>query len=238
VHFTIFLPDWTPSHSETLEDIARKRGVADLLGGHDVMPLTGGADNPANATEGTLIGWLSPENQLLEYRPARQLWLPSVARDDVAGQPLYFVGMWNEFVAPNGRPFGPPKERDLRRHYTQEGVLTQFGEEHWLLPTPDTVDARAVYADDGQSMRWEPLRQFAWMVDEAKQMQQRYLDNGLGEREMVFEFDPKEQCDWLLKLLRVNYRITPEVAVHLNLWTRKRHIIDTVLATLGLKRKE
>ena len=43
--------------------------------------------------------------------------------------------------------------------------------------------------------------------------------------------------NWLLKLLRVNYRLLPEVEVRLDLWTGKDHIMDTFLSTLGLTRK-
>lgn len=242
MHFTLFIPGWTPhggTDHQPLETIARQRGFADCLGQHDVMPING--DTPAGEGAGTLLGWLNPQNQLLEYRPTQQLWLPSVVRSDTDGQPLYFVGMWKEFEHTAGkvtRQFGPPTERELRRSYTQEGVKVKLGEFTWILPTPDTVDSRAVYADDGQSMYWEPLRQFAWMTDERKLMQDRYLNEGLSEQTMQFAMDPKEQCEWLLKLLRVNYRLLPELAVHLNLWTRKQHIMDTVLLSLGLIRKD
>ena len=84
-------------------------------------------------------------------------------------------------------------------------------------------------------MRWETVRQFSWMCDEAKQLVESYMEQ-FGLREMVFRNEPSAQVDWLLKLLRVNYRITPEVAVHLDLWVGKDHILDTFLATLGLTR--
>ena len=106
------------------------------------------------------------------------------------------------------------------------------GVEH---PTPDTVDARAVYADDG-SMRWEVIRQFSWVCDEAIQLRKQYLDE-FGLRDMVFRVDPSEQVGWLIKLLQINYRILPEIAIVLDMWVGKDHLIDTVLNTLGLSRK-
>jgi hypothetical protein len=105
----------------------------------------------------------------------------------------------------------------------------------WKLPTPDTVDSRAVYADDG-SMKWEVIRQFSWVCDEAKLLREQYMEE-FGFREMVFRVDPSQQVNWLLKLLQINYRILPEVAIHLDMWIGKDHIIDTVLNTLGLHRK-
>ena len=63
-----------------------------------------------------------------------------------------------------------------------------------------------------------------------------YLEE-FGVREIVFQVDPKPQIEWLVKLLQINYRMLPEVAVALNMWVGKDHIIDTVLTTLGLSRK-
>ena len=161
----------------------------------------------------------------MHYAPEQQDWTPSVAKDE-NGKPRYWVGFWKE---------KPPTESELRRHYTQSGPLVKFGNQSWKLPTPDTVDSRAVYADDG-SMRWEVIRQFSWVCDEAQALRQQYLDE-FGLRDMVFRVDPSQQVCWLLKLLQINYRILPEVAIALDMWVGKDHIIDTVLSTLGLSRK-
>jgi len=225
VHFQIFLPGVdakkASENPDQLQQITKRADLSDLFEGMETLRAQGPRD-----LDGLLCNWTSPQNARIVYRPDEQTWEPSVLKDE-DGNPLYYVGIWND---------KPPKESELRRHYTQEGALVEFGGQKWILPTPDTVDARAVYNDDG-SMRWEPIRQFSWMCDEAKLMQDRYLGESFGVKSMVFEVDPVEQVTWLLKLLRVNYRLTPEVAVMLNLWTRKRHIIDTVLATLKLHRK-
>jgi hypothetical protein len=52
----------------------------------------------------------------------------------------------------------------------------------------------------------------------------------------VFRNEPSAQINWLLKLLQINYRITPEVAVALDLWVGKDKILDLFLTTLGLSR--
>lgn len=184
------------------------------------MPHVAGPDGSV----GLNIGWLSPANPMLHYSPSEQTWVPSILKLDC--KPAYWIGFWKKEA---------PRENELRRPYTQAGPLTQFGEQRWKLPTPDTVDARAVYTDDG-SMRWETVRQFSWMCDEAKAIHAEYLEE-FGVREMVFKNEPSVQIAWLLKLLRVNYRITPEVAVYLDMWIGKDHIMDTFLATLGLFRK-
>lgn len=218
MHFLVFIPDCKPAD---LEQTAKVAGLTPILGGHDVLPAVQG---PGEKT-GLMIGHLSPTNPLLNYQPHKQDWIPSVVKDE-NGQPRYWVGIWKD---------SPPTESELRRHYTQAGPLVKFGQHSWKLPTPDTVDARAVYADDG-SMRWEVTRQFAWVCDEADQFRKQYLDE-FGLREMVFRVDPSQQVGWLLKLLQINYRMLPEVAVSLDLWVGKEHLIDTVLRTLGLHRK-
>ena len=217
MHFLTFIPDCQPGQ---IESRAQSAGMLDLLGGHNaIVCQSGPSDQP-----GVMIAHMNAPGSRHDYSPGEQKWVPSILKID--GKPAYWVGFWKE---------KPLLENELRRHYTQSGPLVQFGSAKWKLPTPDTVDARAVYADDG-SMRWEVIRQFSWMCDEAKLIHGEYLED-FGTREMVFRMEPSVQINWLLKLLRVNYRLLPEVAVHLNMWTGKTHIMDTFLSTLGLYRK-
>lgn len=222
VHFQLFIPD-AKSHIE-FPTVCRQRGIEDLFSGpgaHDMMPI---ADGP-QGKHGLLAAWLKLGDRH-EYKPAAQTWLPSWLKD-ADGHPVYFVGIWNE---------APPKENELRRPYTREGVWTQFGVEKWLLSTPSTVDAKAVHNDDG-TMRWVPLRIFSWMCDEAKTMREQYLTE-FGMRRMVFSVEPSAQMEWLAKLLRVNYRIVPEVMEHMEMFTPTQHMLQVFLETLNLQIKE
>ena len=216
MHFLTFIPDCSPNQ---IEDRAKAAGLLDLLGGHNAVVWNEGP----GGSSGVVLAHMQAIGSRHDYSPKEQDWVASVAKVD--GKPLYYVGFWTK---------EDPKENELRRHYTQAGPLTQFGTAKWKLPTPDTVDARAVYADDG-SMRWETIRQFSWMCDEAKVIRDEYLQE-FGVRDMVFRVEPSVQINWLLKLLRVNYRLLPEVAVRLDMWTGKDHIMDTFLSTLGLQR--
>lgn len=218
MHFLTFIPDCQPNQ---IEDRAKAAGLLDLLGGHNVVVCNNGPDG----LSGVMIAHMQVIGSRHDYSPNEQEWVKSVQKID--GKPLYYVGFWTK---------EEPKENELRRHYTQAGPLVQFGNAKWKLPTPNTVDARAVYADDG-SMRWETIRQFSWMCDEAKIIREEYLQN-FGMRDMVFRVEPSAQVNWLLKLLRVNYRLLPEVAVRLDMWTGRDHIIDTFLDTLDLKRSK
>jgi hypothetical protein len=218
VHFQLFLPD---CDLQNIEAEAKRRGVLDLLGDHDGIPIGEGPGNKA----GLLLAWLKPGDRHL-YAPNQQTWIPSRVKSE-AGQPLYHVGIWNDKA---------PQENELRRRYTQEGKRVQLGLEKWLLPTPDTVDSRVVYADDG-TMRWEPLRQFSWMCDEAKRLNDEYIESG-SARMFVYNIDPSAQIEWLVQLLRVNYRMLPELSIHMELWQRKQHVLTIFLDTLGLKLKD
>jgi len=213
----LHIPDGSPT---TLEATAKICGLSSLLTGHDVLPNMPG---PHGGT-GVQIGWPSPTQPRFHFEPEQQDWVPSVLKDE-HGRPRYWVGFWKA---------QPPKENELRRHYTQSGPLVDFGGQRWKLPTPTTIDARAVYADDG-SMRWEVVRQFSWVCDEAEQLRQTYLEE-FGLRSIVFRNEPSAQINWLLKLLQINYRMTPEVAVYLDLWVGKDKILDLFLTTLGLSR--
>ncbi len=217
-HFLLFVSN---IHAKDLEAAAKTGGFAGVIGGHDTLPNIEGPGE----SRGLMVGWPNPQNPLMHYAPAEQTWIPSQLKTD--GKPAYWIGIWNA---------KPPIENELRRHYTQAGPWVTLGGQRWKLPTPDTVDSRAVFADDG-TMRWEVTRQFAWLCDEAETLRQTYLQE-FGLRQMVFNIDPSAQIGWLLKLLQINYRMLPELAVHMDLWTGRDAILDLFLTTLQLQRKQ
>lgn len=227
MHFLVFIPDAKPAD---LDAVAKVAGLTSLIdGGQNVIPVQ---DGPADKS-GLMLGWTSPHSPLTNYDPTAQDWIPSICKDE-NGTSRYHVGIWREDLTARP-PRKPPTESELRRSYTQAGSRVQFGAEKWKLPTPDSVDARAVYADDG-SMRWETIRQYSWVCDEAATLRETYLEE-FGVRDMVFRVDPTVQIDWLVKLLQINYRMLPEVAVALEMWVGRDHIMATFLATLGLTQK-
>lgn len=172
-----------------------------------------------------MLGWCTPTSPRMNYSEPDQVWVPSHLK--IEETPAYWVGFWKD---------KPPAENELRRVPTQPGPVVPLGDGRWKLPTPNTVDAEAVYRADG-TMFWKPIERFAWMCDEAEVLRQQYLDE-LGIRMYVYNDDPTAQIDWICKLLRVNYRITPEVAAYLHLWVGREKIFDLFLSTLGLVRKK
>ena len=222
MHYQLFLPDWPQgANDEARNKEARIRGVEDILtGSFDALP---GQPGPQDQN-GLLVAWVSQANPHHCYKPSQQTWLPSMAKIE-NGRPAYWIGLWNS---------GAPTESELRRPYTQNGVWIKLGDEKWKLPTPWTVDAKAVYQDHG-SMKWVPVRQFSWMVDEAEKMHAKYLQaTELTAMSFHYEEDPTEQIAWLLKLLRINYRLLPELAVHLEMWSGRKHLLEMFLASINL----
>jgi len=217
VHYLVFVPKCSRAE---LEKTAQVAGLNPVLGGHDVMD---GQKGPRGLI-GCMVYHPTPESPWAHCDESKQTWVPSIAKDE-NGDPRYYVGFWND---------KPPQENQLRRHYTQAGDLIQLGGQRWKIPTPSTVDAKAVYNDDG-AMRWEVVRQFSWVCDEAQQLTAIYKDEG-GMRMVIYAAEPSAQINWLLKLLQINYRMLPEVAVYLELWVGRDHILDTFLWTLGLVR--
>lgn len=221
MHYLIWI-DQQPQDSAALADVLTAVGLADHFERCEPKRLGNGKETPTG-NPGLLCAWLSPGQDRHYYRPSEQTWIPSLAKHD--GRPLYHVGVFNDAL---------PTESELRRQYTQHGGWWKFGAEKWKLPTPATVPQSAQYNDDG-SMRWVPLREFAWVGDEAQKMAEEYLEG--YDKTVEFIVDPAPQIAWLLRLLRINYRLTPEVAAHLDLWTGQSEMMDALLSTLGLQRK-
>lgn len=173
---------------------------------------------------GLMVGWIhSRGNRTIDYRPNDQIWIPAAPVD--GGEPgRYWVGFNKN---------KPPRESDLRRPYTQtEGEWTQLGDDRWKLPTPRTVPKSAQYMDDG-TMRWFPVREFAWLVDEAEKYREELREKA-QQKLTLAQIDPTEFVEWLLKLLQVNYLLPRELAAELELW-RDGSLVNAVLLSLGLQ---
>ena len=69
-------------------------------------------------------------------------------------------------------------------------------------------------------------------------MQAAYIEHGLQTRSFQFTNEPSPQIEWIIRLLQINYRILPEVAVYLDLFSgSKESMMDLILFTLQLARK-
>lgn len=219
MHYQLFLPNSTKPNGGSFADWLSAVGLEDHHDGHSHVMETG----PAG--EGALVGWIhSRSNQRqITYRPEQQTWLPALPLDgQEAGR--YWVGFDNA---------NPPQENELRRSYTQVGEFMQLGADRWKVPTLNSVPQEAQYRDDG-SMQWVAIREYAWLSDEAQKMRAEVIMD-FEQRLVRLNDDPAEFVAWALRLLRVNYRMLPEVATRLHLW-KSDDLIDVVLRSLGMKR--
>ena len=223
MHYQIYLPAIDSDRQLTLDERMALCGLADQADNAMSVPCVEGPDKAA----GTLVGWLNTAagNIRCEYKTEEQTWIKSVPHEGRdAGS--YWVGIWND---------SPPTEGELRRCDTQFGEWTQLGDHKWKIPTPQSAPRQGLYNDDGK-MRWEPLRRYQWLIDESDKYKQECLKDW-GTKAYRFTFEPSEFVHWILKLLRVNYHITPEVAVHLEMW-RDTQLSDAVVRSLGLQLSE
>lgn len=219
MHYLIYIPKHGEGSGNNLklEERLIACGLSDHVEGATPLFVHAGPDGG----QGYCIGWGNSARRL-NYAAESQTWSKSIPQaDQPPGE--YWVGTFNA---------SPPTEGELRRPYTQSGRFIALGDDKWKLPTPDSVDKAASYNDDG-SMRWETVRSFAWLCDEAAKLRDEFLAEDSNKMSR-FAVDPSEFVQWLLRLLRVNYRMTPEVAVRLELW-RASTMTEAVLSSLGLQ---
>ncbi len=136
----------------------------------------------------------------------KQIWMRSAAG--------YWVGVWKDKM---------PTEQQLRRTYTQNGEWMEFGDkrETWKVPTPVTIDQRLALSDDGTWV-YQPIRELSWFGDE---MSKRRADLEFkevdGKLMINLAFNGPEVVSLLVRVLRINYRITPEVCHLLDMFTQR-----------------
>ena len=224
MHYLLYLPNDEKSGA------LKERLTAVGLDDHIDNATSNGCEAGPDGKPGTLLGWTSTAsgNTRIEYRADEQEWKASY-KTESADAGAYWVGIWTA---------SPPTEGELRRHYTQQGELTEFGsnKEKWKLPTPGSVRRRvsfeAMAADDG-SDRWVPVRAMSWLIDEAARYRDEVLDNS-REKILTFQWNPHEWAYWVLRLLKVNYHLTPEVADYLELF-QDEQVKEGVLKSLELR---
>ena len=204
MHYLIHIPGVRGPDPKHLERV----GLADHIAGADFMECAG----PTGP--GVMCAWRSPDAMQFNYLPDQQYWLPAAASGDLA-KGRYHVGIWKE---------SPPTPVDLRRSYPYRGASTELGDGNsWVIPFAAKLPADAMLNDDGT---WKFV------------LQQRFHTFWLEALEWARKASESEKffysasVDFLTRALALNYRITPEVASRLRLFSD--HLIsDHVLITLG-----
>ncbi len=185
-------------------------GLGDHAKGFDVLPVQG----PGNVS-GWLFGWLDPAAPRLTYEPEKQTWIPSLIEGErKAG--AYWVGIWNE---------SPPTESELRRPESRKGAWIVMADgNRWQFPSPTTLE-RFPEIKDGK-LKWVVDEQFAWFVQEIEKRRASVTEDSETPGKGFVSWNLEEDFAFIVRSLRLNYRIVPEVIVNLRL------ISETILKNL------
>lgn len=190
MHFQIYVPG--------ARDVApelEKVGLGDFVANAEAMRC----DNGPDGKDGAIFAWWNPRCRQIGYRPNEQTWIPSQCG-------RYWSGIWNQQL---------PRSEELVRAQ-ERGVVMVLGDGNpWLIPTIPKVEREMVIGKDGLGRmelprRWEPIvmEQMRWI--EFLRSNERF---SLTE-EVFWQF-----FDLSVMALRMNYRITREVAGHMRLFS-------------------
>lgn len=207
MHYLIWIPDGTGEPTDTKEKVFGLVGLSDHVDNAEAMPSIG-----PTGGQGVLFCWRKNGPCEFKFDPANQDWIPASQQGDWA-YGRYWVGIWKS---------SPPTPENLVRTYPYAGGTVSLGDEtvtQWLVPAALELPQNLILMDDG-STRFEIQRRFHafWMraIDIAKR-----LSDGI----------PYSECrHFCVDALRINYRITPEVASSLRLFSNitVRQVINIV----------
>lgn len=199
MHFQLYIPDELIGEPQLLERV----GLSDFVQGAEFL-TTGEGPGPILARPGQIVAWRKPGKAAIGYQPAVQTWFPAVARDGLeAGR--YWIGLWNEHTL---------TPADIARPYPKPGRTVTLGDgQEWLLPIAKELPADLILQDDG-SWRYEVQRQFhAFYLGYLRWL----AIFGQAQDGDTFEF--ADAAEFVLQALRINYRLLPEIASRLRLFT-------------------
>lgn len=218
MRFLVFVPTDQSSLSKSPKDVLQSVGLGELAAGIDVRRVQGPEEKA-----GLLFGWLSPDQNQLRYTPSEQTWIPSAKHGDRESG-AYWVGFWNS---------APPTERDLRRPDVRKGNFVRLGNgESWSICDLEKLDRFPLLQPDG-TLKWVVDERYNWLVTEVeKRCVEAIVANDEGG--MILTFDLTNDWFWLVAILQINYRITPEVVSHLRLFSQES-LQNLVAQVMGIK---
>lgn len=200
MHYQLYIPDCTSPDLSILDQFS----LSDLRLGAEVLPSGEGPSEAARP--GLVIAWRKPGKAEIGFQPHRQTWIPSLEKD-TDGRPAYWIGLWND------SPIIPP---DLARPYQKPGHWVSLGPRdqatEWLIPAAKELPADMILADDG-SWRYQIQRDYHEFYIEYLRWLERVVHFHQGQ-----EIDFSEAANFVMKGLRINYRLLPEIAGHIRLF--------------------
>lgn len=188
MHFQIYIP----KAKDLASELARV-GLADFVQNAEVIPEPEGPDG----TGGAIFAWWNPRCRQIGYRPVEQRWINAET---------YWIGFWN---AEN------PTPQELARPYQEPGKMLRMGDgQSWLLPTLDRLDKSLILADDG-TWRFEVQRRHHQLWLDSLEWAKRFEPTIGNDRKVEVNFG--DVADFVVGVLRLNYRLTREVVSELRL---------------------
>jgi hypothetical protein len=190
--------------NEPKEVLFKRIGLEDHTAGAVGLPVS--ADESPSGNAGTLFAWTSKGDDQIIVKKDQQEWMKSCDG--------YWVGVWKDNL---------PTEERLRRPYMQKGIWITFRSgDRWKLPTASSIDQELALKDDG---KWEfkPLRELSWYSEEVEKRRSSFTFGEVedGQVQINLSYDPREAIELIIRALRINYRILPEVAAMMRLMTTR-----------------
>lgn len=195
MHFQVYIPG-----AMDLGPELEKVGLGDFVGNAEALREPVGPDGKG----GAVFAWWTAgaKSRQIGFRPAEQTW-----KESTDG---YWVGTWN------GAPSIPT---DLARPYQEPGRLIVLGDgNQWLVPQVMQLDRTLRLADDG-TWRYEAQRRHHQLWVESVQWAQRFAPTQDGKTQVGINMT--EMSEFVIGVLRMNYRITREVVSDLGLFSIK-----------------
>lgn len=200
MHFQIYVPG--------ARDVApelEKVGLGDFVANAEAMRC----DNGPDGKDGAIFAWWNPRCRQIGYRPDDQTWHKSAEG--------YWVGLWTD---------SPPTPDELRRPYQEPGAMVTLGDgQRWLVPQIDRLDRDLVLADDG-TWKFEVRRRHHQLWLDSLEWASRFAPTADGKQRV--SVDLGAMADFVIGVLRLNYRITREIAASLRLLSS-----NTIAAPFG-----
>jgi hypothetical protein len=192
MHFQIYIPG-QPDVTGSLEKVG---GRPDFVANAEAITAPAGPDGQA----GAIFAWWNRQDRHIGYQPERQEWIKSPNG--------YWVGFWKD---------DPPSPEQLARPYQERGKFVTLGDgNRWLVPEVHEIDRHLVLADDG-TWKYEVQRQHHKLWLESLSWAERFAGASPGTRVVL---DMTLLIGFVVAVLRLNYRLVPEVVSHLRLLTR------------------
>ena len=223
MRFQIFIPDANPPSDKPAQspDLLVAAGLADLAQGFDCV-----REHEVDGRPGRMYAWCSPQQP--HVLPGERFrWLPAVAWEELpAGR--YYAGIPHD---------GRPRPTELARDWQFPGRAIELGDGNlWRIPEPERIPRQVQIADDG-SLQYQRLRDFHGYTIDAEFVRQ--VDDWRDRfRAGMRECDHGEALAFALRALRLNYRLTPEVANALGLFTTENLHLPILVALGGYLARE